>query len=54
TGCEFFFEETEEPPYELDVGELKDDDHDRIEELLVGYATPLPSSSDIIEPPPKS
>ncbi|CAG8700560.1 7447_t:CDS:2, partial [Ambispora leptoticha] len=33
----FFFEEVEESSRELDIGDLWDDDHDKLEELLVGY-----------------
>src|SRR6185437_12537875 len=33
---DFFFDEAE-TPQELDVGELEDDDHDKMEKLLIGY-----------------
>ncbi|CAG8490177.1 19358_t:CDS:2, partial [Gigaspora rosea] len=37
---EFFFDETE-ILQELDVRELKDNDHDKMEELLIGYNEPF-------------
>ncbi|CAG8735856.1 28671_t:CDS:2, partial [Dentiscutata erythropus] len=34
---EFYLNEQEEPSYELDIGKLDDDNHDKIEKLLMGY-----------------
>ncbi|CAG8797816.1 7194_t:CDS:2 [Dentiscutata erythropus] len=35
---EFYLDNQEEPSYELDIGTLDDDDHDKIEEVLTRYS----------------